>query len=253
MKVKLISIGLFLTQRFIIFLCFANTFCCKQNNNKFRIIPETDNSIHQTARSVTDSANSNNVILNQEHYCYFTDLSLLYNYKIKINKLANDSNESEITRIAILIYMKNSNDLVDSLSTESENLLLGVFEECNDVRSYFTAKNTSSEVRDNNYGDLIIEDFNFDNLEDIAIIYENGSYSGSRYLFFIQSAKGRFIKNEYLSSKVQFYPSKMNRKKMTLSTNSVTSKCTITEWTYQYNTRKSLWNLLRTKDFNICD
>lgn len=141
-----------------------------------------------------------NVSKEEEKCCTFTDLSYTYIYKITTTELTNDSTESVTKRIDLIIYNKTSNFPVDSLRILSDELLLEVLKDSNSVRSYITNKNTSAEILDNHYGDVVIEDFNFDSLEDIAVINESGSYSGPRYLFFIQSKNGKFIIDTFLST-----------------------------------------------------
>ena len=229
-------------------------FCNKDHkkNNNVSIVVEQQNSAMKSINPKFDSTSSNQNFDSNEKCYIFTDLSYIYNYEIKTTELSNDSTKSETKRINIIVRHKNSNILVDSLNIQSEELLLEVLADSNTVRSYITNKNTSFEILDNHYGDVVIEDFNFDSLEDIAVINESGSYSGSRYLFFIQSKKGKFIIDTFLSTKVQFYPSKINRKKLTLITDAVTDNCTILQWIYQYNIVKSKWKLLKTKHINIC-
>jgi len=233
----------------------SHVFCNKNKRKKdnVSIVAEQQNSAMKSINPRFDSTSSNYNFDSNEKCYIFTDLSYSYNYEIKMTELSNDSTESETKRIEIIVRHKNSNILVDSLNIQSEELLLEVLADSNTVRSFITNKNTSFEIQDNHYGDVIIEDFNFDNLEDIAVINESGSYSGPRYLFFIQTKEGKFIIDTFLSTKVQFYPSKIIRNKRKLITDAVTGTCTISRRTYQYNSKTSQWKLLNTKQIYICE
>ena len=88
---------------------------------------------------------------------------------------------------------------------------------CNNVRSYITNKNVNVEVVDNDYGDLIVADFNFDGCDDFAIKREEGGNGGPLYNFYIQDENG-FHLDDFLSNSVIFFPTYFDKNKKTLTT-----------------------------------
>ncbi len=68
---------------------------------------------------------------------------------------------------------------------------------------------------DGYYGDLVIADLNFDNLEDFAIKVED-SNSGSIYEFYLQDKNHKFVKDKILSSELAHFPDEINKGNNTL-------------------------------------
>ena len=59
---------------------------------------------------------------------------------------------------------------------------------------------------------VVVADFNFDGLHDLAIMRDEGGYSGSIYNYYIQTEKGQFELNKTLSEELEFLPTDLNAK-----------------------------------------
>ncbi|MFL5764425.1 MAG: XAC2610-related protein [Bacteroidia bacterium] len=113
-----------------------------------------------------------------------------------------------------------------------------VFEDCNFVRSYSTGKNKDAEVVDNDFGDVVIADLNFDGRDDLALKRELGGNGGPLYYFYIQDKKGDFAEDEYLSDSVVFFPNEINEKKKMITTLVHASAYSVRETKYSYRNNK---------------
>lgn len=92
------------------------------------------------------------------------------------------------------------------------------FVACNAVRSYTTGINKDMDTMDNDFGDLVVADFNFDGLEDLAIKRAEGGNAGPVYNFYIQSKDGDFELNRFLTDHMMFFPFVIDPKKKRLTT-----------------------------------
>jgi hypothetical protein len=61
---------------------------------------------------------------------------------------------------------------------------------CGAVRSYETGKNAHKAVVDNDYGDLVVADINFDGLADVVLKTDGGGNGGPYYTFYTSGPKG---------------------------------------------------------------
>ncbi|MBN9386369.1 MAG: hypothetical protein J0H74_36765 [Chitinophagaceae bacterium] len=86
------------------------------------------------------------------------------------------------------------------------------------ARSYITGKNVRSEVVDNEYGDIVVADFNFDAKEDIALLSDIGGNAGPYYNFYIQGEDGEYHIDQYLTDSMMLFPSHFDKTKKTLTT-----------------------------------
>ena len=126
------------------------------------------------------------------------------------------------------------------------------FKDCNNVRSYITGKNKKNQrVEDNDYGDFIIADFNFDNIEDIAIENDN-SNSGPQYNFYVQDNFKKFHLDRFLTDSMGYFPAKINEKNKTLVTYIIGGACWLGEHIYKLNEKSYKWKQISHKTINLC-
>ena len=116
--------------------------------------------------------------------CIDFNLSKVFDFDILlISKDQNDLGKAEIT---IKIFNKLKRIKVQTIHLESEFILKSKsFKECENDKSY--SANINLESNENDFGDLIVADLNFDGKEDIAIKREEGGNGGPLYNFYIQS------------------------------------------------------------------
>lgn len=179
--------------------------------------------------------------------CVHSDLSSQFNIGTDFKRIKDDS-----CIVIIAIKDKDSNKTKESIKYSSLYLFDTVFKNCESVRSYQTHVNDTIEVVDNDYGDLIIADFNFDGLDDIAVIKDSGGNGGPLYNFYTQGKNGRFYFDKFLSEKMEFFPTKINSQDKTLVTYVHAGVCGLSEMIYSYNSKTSTWQRISHKIIDIC-
>ena len=150
------------------------------------------------------------------------NLSKTLNYQSFIKRIPTEYTDSCIVKI--VVSGKTDKNIVYETDITSTYLLGNNTFANENVRSYITGKNINKDVIDNDYGDLVVADFNFDGLEDFAIKREEGGNAGPFYNFYIQSTRNTFAIDKYLSDTIISFPNEMDfeQKKVT---NVSKSKC----------------------------
>jgi hypothetical protein len=173
--------------------------------------------------------------------CLHTGLSKTFNFQTNIKRIKLDK-EPDSCSISVRVMIKKTKKNVQSIHF-STNFLLGdsSFVCCNNTRSYTTGKNKNAEVVDNDYGDLIVADFNFDNKEDFAIKREEGGNGGPLYNYYIQMVDSTFKLDKYLSQTMIWFPSNIDKNKKTLTTVVHANAYQMSETTYKLDTLKNKW------------
>jgi hypothetical protein len=174
--------------------------------------------------------------------CTHTGLSKRLYFKIT-RTIVNHKDDTSLfneSNILIEIYLKASGLLFQKIQFISTDLYSDDFKDCSNDRSLITGKNKNSDASDNDYGNIIVADFNFDGKEDFAI--KNGQMGnlGVGYRFYIQTKKG-FVEDKYLTDNVSFFPWLLNPKRHLLITIvSPTPGTTIR--IYKYNSISKAWH-----------
>lgn len=149
--------------------------------------------------------------------CTHTHLSKNYNFRTKLRRIPQgDYPDSCI--VALEIMDKANKNKTQKIVVHTTFLFDDVFKNCNSVRSYTTGINRSKEAMDNDYGDLVVADLNFDSKEDLALKKDSGGNGGPLYNFYIQDDKGRFELDSFLTQKMEFFPTRISQPKRTLVT-----------------------------------
>jgi hypothetical protein len=175
--------------------------------------------------------------------CLHTDLSNKFNYKVTL--LSHETDSGFHNQVQLIILQKPSKAVTQKISFQAEYLFEDAYKDCNAVRSYITGKNKGAEIMDYDAGDLIIADLNFDGKEDIAIKNDSGGNGGPTYNYYLQTANGQFKKDIYLSENMRPFPSYINGKRKILITLTHASAMKQGETTYQYNTAKRKWRIIK--------
>ena len=158
----------------IIFIVFIIG-CSGQHNPQKKKL-RADSMTFQTENLLNSVNNRNQKNIDSIIYyeCNYKELSYTFDYKVKVKKMLNTIDYYDSSIVKIYIIDKNTNNFVDSVSFTSLFLTYNSFQDCNNVRSYISGKNETQIISDNNYGQLVIVDLNFDSKEDIAIIHDSG-------------------------------------------------------------------------------
>lgn len=163
--------------------------------------------------------------------CQYDQLSTQFDIQFKLLSINQDS-----SNLHVFISDKQSNLVIDSISVKTQWIISPpMYGNCKDVRSYSTGVNVQDAVIDNCPGDLIVADFNFDGLDDFAVAVDNGGNGGYLYSFYLQTRKGRFIQDTFLTANMKRFPVEFNKKKKTLITSVRANASEDCETEYQLN------------------
>ena len=184
--------------------------------------------------------------------CIHKDLSTSFNFKTSIQRLKNGDHYMDSSIVKIAIINKSTLKTLQTIKLNPTFLFSNVFQSCKAVRSYLTKKNINIDALDNDYGDFIVADFNFDSKEDIAIKKDSGGNAGPLYDYYVQDNSGRFVRNIFLSEEMEFFPAEINKKKKTLVTYLHAGVCGLGEHVYSLNTDTNKWHQRSHRIINIC-
>jgi len=107
--------------------------------------------------------------------------------------------------------------------------------------SYRTGFNINRQIVDNDHGDIIVADLNFDGKDDLAIKWEEGGNGGPLYNYYLQDKNGKFIIDDFLSKEMIFFPMEINAKKQTLTTLVHASAYSVSETVYKLDPGSGKW------------
>jgi len=170
--------------------------------------------------------------------CVYSNLSKSYSFSASFR-------DSFVT-----LTIHNNKTGKKQVITFQAEFLIDEFADCNAVRSYTTGYNKNALVADNDYGSLIVADFNFDGREDIAIKNDSGGNGGPLYNYYLQNAKGNFVINDFLTNTVQFFPSDINAVNKQLITIVHANTMQLSEITYKLNTANGQWKEINQRFIN---
>ena len=158
-----------------------------------------------------------NLPLAQAQTCLHTKLSTQYNFETKIKWFRHpDSRDTAL--ISVRIIDKANKKERHKIQLQAGYLLSADFSDCKSDRSYTTNWKTKGQIVDNEFGDLVVADLNFDSLEDLAIKCESGGNGGAEYAYYIQDKKGHFYRDSFLTYEMGYFPHIINKKKRNLVT-----------------------------------
>src|SRR5947208_9221060 len=115
--------------------------------------------------------------------CKLTDLSRKFIYLVTAEKSKNEYGDLQTSKVSVEIIRKADGHSVQKLFIRSK--WVDSFSDCSSVNSYVTGKHAKDEGADNDWGDFIVADLNFDGREDFAVQREWWN-TGGVYDFFMQ-------------------------------------------------------------------
>lgn len=176
--------------------------------------------------------------------CVHNDLSKALTIVTTAKRVHQDQS-FDSARITIRIIDKSSRRLLQEISLISSELYAEDYTHCRLVRSYSTGKDARKIVIDNDYGDIIVADLNFDSREDLAVKTENNN-GGTDYTFYTQTKDKKFVLDRYLTDSVYSFPWKINRSKRTLTT-MVSAGVRDALTTYHLDSRTNSWTRVKRR------
>ncbi len=177
-----------------------------------------------------EAATKATAIESEKQTCYFNQLSKLFDYELKILPTSDNT----ISFLELNIIDKSNKSVLKSLNIKTESSLDCI------ARSYITGFNKDEEIADGDYGFFIVQDFNFDGLEDIAV-KRNFNNSGAYYSFYLQTENHDYISDIFLTDSIGHFP-ELDFNKQTLNLAIIVGVNNMRERNYQYD-KSTGWKL----------
>jgi hypothetical protein len=211
---------------------------CKQSPNEINKSSSGNETNFYKEDSIIKKVNSEaNVDLIETHFCKQDELSHQFDLVHHFKKYSSKLNKSDSSISLIYLVNKNSGEYLDSISC---SLVPREEISCNNNVSYSTNYNTSIECGDGHCGDIIIADFNFDGLDDIAIA-DNYIPRSILYSFYLQSVGREFVRSDYLSDTIGHFPSEISKRDCTLTTTKLDSHSSFKVTVYKFIVDENRW------------
>lgn len=182
--------------------------------------------------------------------CAFKDLSANFDFTVTINWAENDFDMPFAGSIQVEIVGKNSRSEVQIVMIQSEFMAV-IFDSfsCANKRSFYTGINADEEIIDNNWGNFIVRDFNFDNREDFAVKVADNNV-GSLYAYYVQH-DGGFRRADYLSDQVGLMIDSFDVNTLQAYRSAPAGCCKMIHYTYQYIRANQDWALIKTEEEDL--
>ncbi len=179
--------------------------------------------------------------------CELTDLSEKFNFRVTVfkSKEADDGDARRISQIRLQITAKTNKKLTQRITVTPDFLFQDAFTKCSAARSYVTNKNAKAEAVDNDYGDFIVADLNFDTLEDFAVKRDSGGNGGAFYEYYIQNKRGAFLKDSFLTDEIGYFPGTIDARRKRLITYIHANAFGYNENIYKYNSVTQKWTFFK--------
>ncbi|MDI9871924.1 FG-GAP repeat protein [Flectobacillus roseus] len=222
---------------FILVMLFGGCSTQQEQNNK-RVIDDTLNTrIEQNTK----------FILTETNNCEQTKLSYQFDILIDFKRYTDTKEKLDSCLLKIFIKDKVKKSTVDSFSIVSTFYVSGMFMSCDSMTSFTTNFNSDRKIVDNYFGDLVVVDINFDGKDDIAVINDSGGTGGPFYSYYTQTKDKKFIKDQYLTDSVTYFPDKIDKTKKRLTTLVVANAYSVGEHTYHLDRNSYKWRAIRHK------
>ena len=180
--------------------------------------PDKINSV--SIKKIVNNSNKDSVIIDSVIVREFSykNLSTSFDIKVKFRRILIKDVIHDSSIVNVTIIDKFNQKQLDTINFHSTYFFESVFNSNENVRSYSTKKNIYKDVHDNDYGDIIIADFNFDSKDDIAIKSNSGGNGGPDYNFYLQGLNKHFYLDGFLTDSMGYFPDEINEKNKTLVT-----------------------------------
>jgi hypothetical protein len=171
--------------------------------------------------------------------CVQKNLSNNFDFSYKTVRIKKDA-AVDSTTVSFTITDKKTNKTIQTIRYSTHFLFSSDFTDCKNMRSYITGHNQKKEPEDD-FGDVIVADLNFDGRDDVALKYDSWGNSGPLYNYYIQDSSGKFIRNDFLSEEMGLFPTKIDGKNKILITYGHAGAVGVGEHIYTLNTRLNKW------------
>lgn len=135
--------------------------------------------------------------------CIHKNLSKDFDISVEVTRFSDKQMDETLVNI---IIQKKSGDKPQEIEFVSESLFEESYMSCDAVMSHTTGVNKDLKVVDNDYGDIVVADLNFDGKEDLAIKKAEGGDAGPLYFFYLQTGEGEFEIDDFLTDSMAYFP-----------------------------------------------
>lgn len=184
--------------------------------------------------------------------CKHLNLSKKFQFDLQFTRTLNEEG-NDTYKIDLRIVDKATNVIIQTITLHPEFIFSSDFDSCDAVKSFSTNVNTNKEVVDNDNGDFILVDLNFDGLEDFAIKSDSGGNGGPTYSFFIQNEEGKFTEEEYLTKTMEFFPLDIDKTKKRLTIYVHANAYQLSKTIFKYNSKTDKWKVVNSSLVNYDD
>ena len=170
-------------------------------------------------------------------------------YDFEITKKSLDEKDLGKTEITILVTKKGGKSKAQIIKFESEFLAKSSFKNCLNNFLNFSGRRSKLDSIENDFGDLIVTDLNFDGKEDLAVKREEGGNGGPIYYFYIQTENEKFIVSDYLTNEMMFFPIDFEPDTKTLRTYVRVNSSQEESIFYQYSESEKTWKVTGRSEY----
>ena len=203
----------------------------------------------QKSKDIATFESTKTVTINKHNFtvlsttkCSQNNLSNQFEIGIDLKRYSDTFKLHDSCALKILIKDKQSKAELDSIFLTSLLYYRGTFANCDSSTTSFTTSfNSNRQIADNYFGDMVVADFNFDNLDDIAIINDYGGNGGPLYSYYIQNDDKKFILDSYLTDSVTYFPSIFDKKRHRLITYVHAGACCVGRHIYKLDKLTNKW------------
>lgn len=184
-----------------------------------------------------------NLVILHAQQCMYGDLSNDYGFEIEITRIPrrfSKPNANDSCTIHFKTISKYKSGILSAGTRLEGNINENSFKDCNNSRSYATLKDVNKATTNNDYGDLIVADFNFDGLDDVAVKRYDDPDAIPKYTFFVQLPDCRhFVVENFLTFEVAYFPSFIDN-----STKMLTVTICNSTMRYKYDSAFGKWQIV---------
>jgi hypothetical protein len=148
--------------------------------------------------------------------CSYTNLSKEFDIKVTTTWYGSDAHTLSDSLDVTVDIINKKTKASQQIHFGSSWMLEDAYTNCNSVRSYTTGFNKTDEILDDDFGDMVVADLNFDGRDDIAFKQNAGGNGGPYYNFYFQDKTGKFVINDFLSTSMAYFPYKIIAEEKTL-------------------------------------
>lgn len=168
-----------------------------------------------------------------------------FEFKHVISKLETEENYKYLIKMSLINKETNS---IQNIDFTPEALYSKSRISNTSSYSYFNPKQSVIKASEGieKYHGLIVLDYNFDGLEDFAIINFEGSNGGPQYAYFKQKSNGQFELDSSFTNEIRFFPLEINNKEKFLNFGHPSGCCQIETFTVKFLPNKK-WKVTESK------